>query len=88
MIAAYVLHRAALCLTCVALAGCQTTRYVTVPCLTPAQYDELAKRLPPKVRDQLTGHADEDVRTIAASNVRLRGYGEGLLEVLKGCTGK
>lgn len=78
----------ALPLIALALAGCAHTRYVTVPCLTQVQYDKLAGDLPPKVRDQLTGRADQDIKIIAASGVRLRGYSEGLLGVLHGCVGK
>jgi hypothetical protein len=74
-------------LTLLALAGCQTTKFVPVACLSQAQYDALAAQMPPKVRDQLTGQADSDIRIIAASGVRLRGYSEGLLGVLKGCVG-
>jgi hypothetical protein len=71
-----------------ALTGCTTTRYITVPCLTPTQYAELKAALPPKVAGKLTGRADEDVKTIAGSAVRLRGYSEGLLKILEGCSGK
>lgn len=78
--------RAAILLLALALTSCQTTRYVTVSCLTPQQYQELRQALPPKVGDKLTGNAGEDIKTIAGSNVRLRGYAEGLLNVLEGCT--
>jgi hypothetical protein len=71
----------------IALTGCSTTRYVTVPCLTPEQYKKLQADEPPKVKDKLTGKADEDIRTIGGSAVRLRGWGQGLLGVLGGCTG-
>jgi hypothetical protein len=77
----------ALPLIALALAGCQTTNFVPVACLSQAQYDALAAQMPPKVRDQLTGQADSDIRIIAASGVRLRGYSAGLLTVLKGCVG-
>ena len=43
--------------------------------------------MPPKVASQLTGKADADIRIIAASGVRLRGYAGGLLDVLRGCVG-
>ena len=80
----------ALVLTALALtlAGCQTTRYVTVPCLDAKQYAELRAALPPKVGQSLTGDAQKDVRIIAGSNVELRGYAEGLLQVLEGCRAK
>jgi hypothetical protein len=66
---------------------CTTTRYVTVPCVTPEQHKKLQADEPPKVKDKLTGKADEDIRTIGGSAVRLRAYGQGLLGVLGGCTG-
>lgn len=70
----------------VALSGCATTRYVTTPCLTQQQLDELKQAEPPKVGDKLTGRADEDVKVLGGSAVRLRGYAHGLLNVLGGCT--
>lgn len=66
---------------------CTTTRYVTVPCLTQEQYDKLKADEPPKVKDQLTGEADKDIRIIGGSAVRLRAWGNGLLGVLGGCVG-
>lgn len=80
------MKRAAI-LIALALAGCTTTRYVTVPCVTPEQYGELKKAEPPKINDQLTGKADEDIRPIAGSAIRLRAWGQGLLGVLGGCVG-
>ncbi len=68
-----------------ALSGCSTTRYVSTPCLTQEQLDELRKAEPPKVGDRLTGNAAEDIKPIAGSNVRLRAWGHGLLNVLGGC---
>ncbi len=67
------------------LTGCATTRHVVNPCLTLEQHKKLADAEPPKIADQLTGQADEDVRTIGGSAVRLRGWGRGLLGVLEGC---
>jgi hypothetical protein len=69
------------------LSGCSTTRYVTVPCVTPEQYKKLQADEPPKVKDKLTGKADEDIRIVGGSAVRLRGWGQGLLGVLGGCVG-
>jgi hypothetical protein len=66
---------------------CTTTRYVTVPCVTPEQYEGLKGQEPPKVKDKLTGKADEDIRIVGGSAVRLRAYSQGLLGVLGGCTG-
>lgn len=69
------------------LSACQTTRFVKVPCLTPQQYEQQRQAEPPKVRERLTGRADEDIKTIAGSNVRLRAWGSGMLGILSGCTG-
>lgn len=78
------LHVAALVL--LSLTGCATTRYVTTPCLTQQQLDELKRAEPPKVSERLTGKADEDIKVLGGSAVRLRGYAHGLLTVLGGCT--
>jgi hypothetical protein len=69
------------------LTGCTTTRYVTVPCITPEQWQELHEAEPPKVGKKLTGEADKDVKIVAGSAVRLRSWGNGLLGVLGGCRG-
>jgi hypothetical protein len=69
------------------LSGCSTTRYVTVPCVSQEQYEKLKADEPEKVHDKLTGKADEDIRTIGGSAVRLRAYSQGLLGVLGGCVG-
>lgn len=68
-----------------ALAGCTTTRVVTMQCLTPAQVQQLRDAMPPHIRDSLTGDAQRDLRIIAGSAVRLRGYSEELLGVLETC---
>ena len=72
------------------LSGCALfhsapTRYVTVYCVTPEQYEQMRKAEPPKVRDQLTGEADKDTRTLGGSAIRLRAWGDGLLQILGGC---
>ncbi len=83
-----VLVRAALAFGVVAaLSGCSHTRYVQTACISQSQYDALVAQMPPKIKSQLTGQADSDIRIIAASGVRLRGFAEGLLTVLKGCVG-
>lgn len=69
------------------LSACTSTRYVTVPCLTQDQYGKLKADEPPKVKDQLTGEADKDIRVIGGSAVRLRAWGNGMLGVLGGCVG-
>lgn len=79
------MRKAVLILLAASLTACATPRYQRVACLTPEQYAELKAQLPPKIGDKLTGRADEDARIIAGSNIRLRGYAEGLLQVLEGC---
>lgn len=66
------------------LTGCAHDRFVTVPCITKEQ---ALPAEPPKVSDKLTGRADEDIKTIAGSNVRLRAWGQGLRGILEGCRG-
>jgi hypothetical protein len=68
-----------------ALSGCAHTRYVTIHCITKAQLEQLAKQKPGKVRDQLTGKADEDIKKVAGRLVRVEAWGDGLLDVLGGC---
>lgn len=75
------------CGIALALEGCAHTRYVKISCISPEQLEQQRQAEPPKVHDRLTGKADEDVRTIAGSNVRLRAWGTGLLGILEGCTG-
>lgn len=64
------------------LTGCATTRYVTVPCVSK---DQVLPAEPPKVADKLTGKADEDLRIVGGSAVRLRAWGRGLHSILEGC---
>ena len=71
-------------LAAVLLTGCTTTRYIAVPCLGK---DQVLPAEPPKVGDKLTGKADEDVKIIAGSAVRLRAWGQGLSRILGGCRG-
>ena len=67
-----------------ALAGCAHQPLVT-QCLTREQLAELKAQEPPKIRDKLTGRADEDIRIIAGSNLRLRSWGGTLMGVLEVC---
>ena len=67
-----------------ALAGCQTTRTVIAPCVSK---DQQLPAEPPKVSDKLTGKADEDVRVLAGSALRLRAWGSALRDVVEGCRG-
>lgn len=64
------------------LSACTTTRYVTVPCISK---DQALPAEPPKVHDKLTGKADEDLRIVGGSAIRLRAWGEGLQGILEGC---
>jgi hypothetical protein len=77
---------AAAILITLGLSGCaHSPRYVTIPCV---QKDQQLPAEPPSVKRQLTGKADEDVRIIAGSAVRLRAWGRGLEQILEGCREK
>jgi hypothetical protein len=67
------------------LPACVTTRYVPTYCVTPEQLEQLKASKPGKVRDQLTGKADEDLKKVAGRLVRVEAWGDGLLTVLGGC---
>jgi len=69
------------------LSACQTPHVLVRSCITAEQLEQLRQAEPPKVKDKLTGRADEDIRTIAGSNIRLRGYAHGLLDTLRVCAG-
>ena len=75
-------------LAALALAGCQTTRYVTRDCLTREQFEELKRQEPEKISGKLTGRADEDIRAVGGSALRLRAWGRNLLDVLEVCSTK
>ncbi len=75
----------AIILAAALLSGCATDRFVTVPCLSK---DQALPSEPPKVGDKLTGKADEDLRIVAGSALRLRAYGQGLRTILEGCRAK
>jgi hypothetical protein len=69
----------------IALCGCATTqptRYVSVYCVPP---ETQLPAEPPKVHDQLTGHADKDAGILAGSTIRLRAWGQALNHILEGC---
>jgi hypothetical protein len=68
-----------------ALTGCATTRYVTVPCISR---DQQLPAEPERVKDKLTGQADKDLTIVAGSAIRLRAWGEGLQTILEGCREK
>lgn len=67
------------------LTGCAQTRYVQTFCVTGAQLEQLQHAKPGKVRDQLTGKADEDLKKVAGRLVRVEAWGDGLIDVLGGC---
>ena len=67
-----------------ALSGCATRPLVT-SCITKEQVEELRRQEPPKIADRLTGRADEDVRVLAGSALRLRLWGHNLLNVVEVC---
>lgn len=68
-------------------AGCTTTRYVRVSCLTPEQMEARRKAEPPLVGPSLTGDAQKDVRIVGGSAKELRAWGKGNLDILSGCVG-
>jgi hypothetical protein len=76
-------YKIGLCaLAYIALAGCATTRYANIYCLS---HDQQLPAEPPKIKDKLTGDAATDVGTLAGSAIRLRAWGEGLATILEGC---
>lgn len=74
-----------LALAAMLLSGCGTTKYITVYCITKAQLEQLKAAKPGKIRDQLTGKADEDAKKITGRLVRVEAWGDGMLDVLGGC---
>lgn len=67
------------------LGACETTRFVTTPCISKNQQLPPA---PPKVGPSLTGKADEDSRILAGGLIRWQAYGNGLRTILEGCREK
>lgn len=63
---------------------CVSTRYVPISCVGK---DQILPAEPPKVADKLTGKADEDLRIVGGSAIRLRAWGQGLHSILEGCRG-
>ena len=74
----------ALPLLLLALAGCQTTKYISVPCVSK---DQTLPAEPDPVKPKLTGKADEDTRILAGGLIRWQSYGRGLRTILEGCRG-
>jgi hypothetical protein len=74
---------------CLALSACvPPVRYATIYCVTPPQFQKLKDAEPPKVGNQLTGQAQDDIKIIAGNDVELRQYSGDLLNVLGGCVGQ
>lgn len=70
------------------LAGCTTTRYIPISCLTKEQLAEREKAEPPMVKDRTVGmKADEALPIAVGSAIRLRSWGRGNLDVLRNCVG-
>lgn len=57
-----------------------------VYCVTAEQLAAIIKAEPAKVGGTLTGDARKDVKIEAESNVLLRQYADGLLEIIGKCT--
>lgn len=68
-----------------ALSACSTTRYISTPCVSK---DQALPAEPERVKEKLTGKADEDLRTVSGSALRLRAWGQGLHGILEGCRAK
>lgn len=81
------MRRAIALVLLMALAGCSTTRYVSVPCLTKEQLEARKQAEPKLVGPELTGDAQKDVRIIGGSAKELRAWGRGNLQILSGCIG-
>ena len=69
-------------LIALALAGCVTTRTVTIPCIAK---DQVIPAEPPKIHDKLNGAADHDLPVAAGSALRLRSWGEALQGIVESC---
>lgn len=76
------------------LAGCGVSHVATQPpivqhvyCVTPKQFQALTKAEPAKVGNTLTGNAQQDVKIEGSSNILLRQFADGLLQVIGGCMG-
>lgn len=68
-----------------ALAGCATgPKVVRVPVAVSCAPDTLPAE-PERISDKLTGNAERDIGIVAASNIRLRSWGNELRAILTGC---
>jgi hypothetical protein len=76
--------RGLIVLSLLMLGGCQTTRFVTVPCVSK---DQKLPDEPERVGGKLTGQAQRDFQIVAGNNARLRAWGQGLNQILEGCRG-
>jgi hypothetical protein len=61
-----------------------TPRTIMVPCIAK---DQALPAEPEKVGPKLTGKADEDLRIVSGSALRLRAWGRSLQSVIEGCRG-
>jgi hypothetical protein len=59
-----------------------------VPCAAPEQVQKLKDAEPEHIGLKLTGNAQEDFKLAAGNDIALRLWGEGLLGVIQGCTGR
>ena len=69
-------------LIALALAGCVTTRTVTIGCIAK---DQVIPAEPPTVHSRLTGQADQDLPIVAGSALRLRAWGRSLQGIVESC---
>lgn len=80
--------RVTILIAAVLLGGCaHAPRFVTVPCVSQEQYDQLKGQKPPKIKGKPTGRADQDIKPITGQLIRMEAWGDGLLGVLEGCRG-
>lgn len=79
-------HLFPLMLASMLVTGCTTTRFITRDCVSKEQVEQLRQAEPPKVGPSLTGRADEDLKIVSGSAIRLRTWGRGLISVLEGCS--
>jgi hypothetical protein len=85
--------RAPIVLALFALSACQTTtpaievREVEVPVPVRCVDPEQVPAEPPRVGDQLTGRAVEDLLIVSESALLLRKWGQEMAALLRGCGG-
>lgn len=72
----------AIAIAALALSGCATTRYVTVPCISKEQKIPAE---PESVKGKLTGEADKDTRILAGGLIRWQSYGRAMRQIVDTC---